>query len=1110
VRGRRFAPALCFLALVPAIATSHAYAADCQDWVARTVSTQGRVEARRAGEPQWLPVRLGDIHCLGDAIRLGPLSRAAIVLRDGGVLRLDQNTTITFTPPAERVSTWIDLLTGAVHFFSRAPRGLRITTPFVNGTVEGTEFLVEVDPSEARISVWEGRVLAENPHGSLALTSGQSAAARAGQAPMLRPIVVRPTDAVAWTLYYPPVLDLRPEDFPDRPGETWPALARRSIEEAGRGDLAAALASVASIPDTVTEPRVFTYRAGLLLAVGRVDEALADIDRALRLAPQLGEALALRSVVAVAKNDRAAAVALAEQAIQSDPGSAAAHLALSYARQASFDLNGALTSVQRAAQLQPGNALARARLAELWLSSGNLDRAREVATEAVRLDAGNARAQTVLGFAALTQIRRREAAEAFERAIQLDPAAPLPRLGLGLTQIRGGDLEEGRRQLEIAMSLDPGDSLLRSYLGKAYYEERNPVLAADQFKLAEALDANDPTPWFYDAIRLQSVNKPVEALGSLQRSIELNDNRAVYRSRLLLDDDRAARTASLARIYDDLGFQQLAVVEGWRSLDADPANYSAHRFLADLYASLPRHEIARVSEILQSQLLGPLNLNPVPPQAAVANLRLFTGTGPGNPTFFEFNPLFNRNGLSLLASGVVGGNDTYGDEVVVSGLLDRFAISAGQYHFQTEGFRPNNDLRQDIYNVFGQAQLSSALSLMAEVRVTDFSEGDLNLRFNPDDFERNIRGSEKTQSFRLGARYSPTPESQLIGTIIYQHTDTDVTFDSGDKLNTDQDALAGESQYLYRSRRVGIVAGLGYAATERDRVDPSGPRTVESSSIGHVFPYLYSYLNTPWNVTLTLGVSADFLTGDIIDREQVNPKVGVTWNPWPDTTVRAALARTVERLLPQSQTLEPTQVAGFNQFYFDGNDTTAWLYGVGVDQVFSSNFFGGAAFSWRELEIPALLVDDPPVVLRNDSKERFGRAYLYWTPHPWFALAAEYFYERFERPLDFLNFGSSTDIETHRIPLTVGFFHPSGFLAALKATYVYQRADLGDNEVPGGSDHFWVLDASVGYRLPKRWGIITLEAKNLFNESFHFQDTDPAHPRLYPERLILLRLTIAY
>ena len=93
----------------------------------------------------------------------------------------------------------------------------------------------------------------------------------------------------------------------------------------------------------------------------------------------------------------------------------------------------------------------------------------------------------------------------------------------------------------------------------------------------------DPTPWFYDAIAKQTTNRPVEALHDLQQAIELNDNRAVYRSRLLLDADLAARSASLGRIYSDLGFQQLALVEGWKSVNTDPTNFSAHRFLADSY-----------------------------------------------------------------------------------------------------------------------------------------------------------------------------------------------------------------------------------------------------------------------------------------------------------------------------------------------------------------------------------------------------------------------------------------------------------------------------------------------------------------------------------------------
>ncbi|HSD29706.1 MAG TPA: FecR domain-containing protein, partial [Vicinamibacteria bacterium] len=679
---------------------------DCPDWIARTVSAQGRVEMRRAGQSQWLPVKLERAHCPGDAVRLGPLSRAAIVLRDGAVLRLDQNTTITFTPQAERAATWVELLTGAVHFWSRMPRTLRITTPFVNGSVEGTEFLVEVDAVEARLSVWEGRVLAENAQGTLTLAAGQSAAARAGQPPTLRPIVVRPDDAVAWALHYPPVLDLRPDDFPDRPGEAWPAELRSSIAAARAGDLEAAFAALARVPDTVSDPRVFAYRASLLLAVGRADEARPAIERALALAPGHAPALALRSTVAVAQNARADAVRLANEAVASDPASAAARVAQSYARQAAFDLAGARESLEAAARLDPNSGLVRARLAELWLADGRVDRALREAEEAVRLEPGLSRTHSVLGFVRLARLEVGPATAAFEQAIALDSAAPLPRLGLGLARIRRGDLRGGRQDLEIAASLDPAHSLIRSYLGKAYYEERRPKLAVGQYERAEALDPMDPTARFYQAILEQSVNRPVDALRSLQRSIELNDNRGVYRSRLMLDEDLAARGASLGRLYDELRFPQLALTEGWQTLRTDPANYSAHRLLADSYAALPRHENARLSELLQSQLLQPVSIAPVQPHLAEGELLILDGAGPAEPALNEFNPLFVRDRLAVQLSGLAGTNETFGDEVIVSGIGGPLSFSVGQFHYQTDGFRPNNDLEHDVYDAFFQLTLS--------------------------------------------------------------------------------------------------------------------------------------------------------------------------------------------------------------------------------------------------------------------------------------------------------------------------------------------------------------------------------------------------------------------
>ena len=322
------------------------------------------------------------------------------------------------------------------------------------------------------------------------------------------------------------------------------------------------------------------------------------------------------------------ALELAQKAVAAAPRSAAALIALSYAQQAAFDLQSARQSLEAAVKAEPQNALAWARLAELWSSFGRLDRSLAAAKKAVSLDPGLSRTQTVLGFAYLTQVNTAEARTAFEKAIALDQADPLPRLGLGLATIRDGDLDAGGGEIEIAASLDPNNSLIRSYLGKTFYEEKRTGLDGREFATAKELDPNDPTPWFYDAIRKQTINRPVEALHDMQKAIELNDNRAVYRSKLLLDSDLAARSRSLARIYNNLGFQQRGLVEGWQSVNTDPTNFSAHRFLADSYAALPRHEIARVSELLQSQLLQPINITPIQPRLAESNLFLISAGGP--------------------------------------------------------------------------------------------------------------------------------------------------------------------------------------------------------------------------------------------------------------------------------------------------------------------------------------------------------------------------------------------------------------------------------------------------------------------------------------------------
>lgn len=1078
-RVQGFIILLCLQVLI-----STAVAADnCKETAGKLVSMQGEAQVLRNGQTVWDSVRMDDTFCPGDMLRVGAGGRVAVVLANETVLRIDQKSTLNFAESPVKHLSFLKLLNGVLHIFSHRPRSLNIATPYVNGAVEGTEFLVQTGPDNSIISVFEGLVRATNEKGQLAVSSGQTVIAGKGTAPEYM-TVVRPRDATQWTLYYPAIIDL-------------PAVEEKNSQT----------------------PHV--RQAAENLAVGRVEEARGILAGVLEKDSANSEAFALQAIIEVVQNNKKIALHLASQAVAINPRSAAAGLALSYAQQACFDIPGALASLEKAEEFNPGNAEIKARLAEMQLSVGDLDKARVTAQEAVKLNPDVGRSQTVLGFAYLTRIETDKAQAAFKKAIALDPALPLARLGLGLARIRDGKLEEGRADIEIAAALDPDNALIRSYLGKAYSEEKRDSLSRRQYDIAKTLDPADPTPWFYDALRKQSLNRPVEALQDLQKSIALNDNRAVYRSRLLLDEDLAARSASLGRIYADLGFQQLALVEGWKSVNTDPANYSAHRFLADSYSALPRHEIARVSELLKSQLLQPLSVTPVQPQLAENNLFIQEGAGPADASFNEYTPLFLRNRMALQASGVTGGNDTLGDELVQSGVWNNFSYSLGQFHYQTKGIRENNDQLQNIYNAYFQGMLSPETSLISEFRFRKKTFGDLAFKFDQTDYSRTLQQVDELTSLRLGGRHDLHPDSTLIGTAIISSDDNNAAGIDGATASMDitnqSENIMAEVQHLYKGPWFNLQSGAGFlSADETESIKMVFPEEVFSEKTDktlHTNIYSYGQIDMSHRILATIGLSGDIFDSPVEEKNELNPKIGLTWQPLKNTMVRVAAFKTLQRRLIYAQTIEPTQLAGFNQFFNDFEAASVWNCGIGLDQKFSDTWFGGIQYFYRNLEVPFTVID--PIgtseVKEDEWQEKIGSAFLYWAPYNWTALGVEYYYEadsheQWEGPQGIQN------LTTHRVTPQIHFFHPCGLGAKIQVSYVEQEGDFGSTffGFKHDDDHFWIVDLSLSYRLPKRYGILKLEVKNLFDEQFQFLDTDPGNPRFLPEQQILGSLTVAF
>lgn len=1083
--------------IAPFVLMRNALAADaCVVRAAQVVSVQGVVEVRRHQSTTWEPAALETQLCAGDSLRVRTHSRAAIRLNNDSVMRLDQRTTITIPRSEEnKITALIDLIKGAIHIITRTPLPFKVRTPFLNAGVEGTEFSIEVEDDHARIVIFEGRVSASNAHGAMMLTGHEAAIAYQDQPP-LKDIIARPLDAVQWALYYPAIIGH--------------SRNQGAVETSSR-----------------------LKQAEYLLSVGQADEAHAVIKRVLADDPDNSEALALKSIIAIVQNDKDRALELAQQAVQHDNLSAPARLALSYAQQAAFDINAALASVKQAINLDPLNALIWARLSELQMSVGELDQALESAQEAVNLNPLIAKTQTVLGFAYLLKINTQAAQSIFHEAILLDQADPMPRLGLGLALIREGQLETGRIELEIAASLDPGNSLIRSYLGKAYFEEKRYSLAETQFELAKTLDPRDPTPWFYDAIQKQTQNRPVEALQDIQKSIELNDNRAVYRSKLLLDQDQAGRGSSLARIYDNLGFDKRAIMETAKSLSHDPFNHSAHRFLADTYARVPRHEAARVSELLQAQLMQPINVNPVQPRLAVADLNIITSTGPSGAGFNEFAPLMERNRSQFVASGFGGNNSTFGNEIVFSKLYERTSVSLGQFHYQTDGFRTNNDQNHDILNAFIQHAVTPKLNIQAEVRTRSTDQGNLSLDFdrntdNPRTPQNRFRRSIDENAARIGARYDLTTNQHILlsGQYINRKSENiDPSFIKPSPLINDfsnfetlarNEGYQTEAQYQLRTTDFNVIAGGGNydiyvnrSITDRNLTNGLVSNVAKQHfNIDRTNGYLYSNLNYGSILTATLGFSYDSYKERDLSINQFNPKIGLQWNMADNLKLRLAWIEAVKAPLTANQTIEPTQVSGFNQLYDDINGTQSRRIGIGLDGHYRKRIFSGFEISSRDLQVPLFFQNR---AFLNDQKEKLYRAYLYGLPDNKWAVKSEIQFEQFSR--DETVTGPRT-IDTLSIPVNLSYFNFHGLFFSLTGTFVRQEIDRLENAT-NRTENFFLFDASLGYRLPNRRGIISLDARNLFDQSFlfrnlHFQTAEPINPIYLPTRTIFTRFTLNF
>jgi tetratricopeptide (TPR) repeat protein len=906
----------------------------------------------------WAEAVVGQTLETHDRIRTGEDSRATVRLSDLTILRMDENSEDEIEPPQEPGGkATLNIEQGSTYFFSREKsRELRIQTPAANGAVRGTEFVATVGANgKTTVTMLDGELELFNAQGSVVIHNGEQATAEPGHKP-IKTAVIEAINVIQWCLYYPGVLDLNELGF---------SAARRasnaSLAAYTQGDLLVALKNYSGGNGSDADK---VYHAGLLLAVGQVPKANALLRQVTTGTP--GREALLTLIAAVTLKGRPTA---------EPPRTASDWVAESYYRQSKADLQGALEAAQRATAIDSSFGFAWTRVAELQFSFGRIPQSKQALEKGLSLSSRNPAAHSLRGFLFSAENKINSAKGAFEDAMAIDGALGDAWLGHGLSLIRQGEAEAGRRDLQVAAALEPNRSFFHSYLGKAFSNVGNEQKARQELERAKQLDPRDPTPWLYSAIENRQDSRINEAVRDLETSLALNENRRIYRSQFLLDQDRAVRSANLAAIYQDDGMEDVSVREATRGVDADYSDASSHLFLANTYNVLRdperinlRFETPWFNELLLANLLAPVGGGPLSQYVSEQ----------------EYSKLFEADRFGISSTTSYFSTAELLETASQYGILGNVSYSLDTEFLYDNGLRSNNEItRSESYAQF-KLQLTLQDSIFVQTKYTDIREGDLFQYYDQNSFAPGLHFRELQQPGLLLAGYHHEWAPGVHTLFLVGRLDDEIFFND---LNTEKDAEAflmsgllpnvgrtliffkdptgkflgssvvplnlhyhntfttytGEFSQIWESDNNTLIFGGRFQSGDfhtSDLLDkpkpaadfaslfamPAAAQDFDTSLHRETF-YVYDTWRPFHSLSITGGVAYDHLQyptdyrnppilNSESNRDHISPKAGLIWNPTGNLFLRAAYTRALGGVsFDESVGLEPNQVAGFNQVF---------------------------------------------------------------------------------------------------------------------------------------------------------------------------------------------------
>ncbi|KAA9383632.1 FecR domain-containing protein [Neorhizobium galegae] len=853
------------------------------------------------------------------------------------------------------------------------------------------------------------------------------------------------------------------------------------------------------------------YALGFLQDLGAAIKVLKEAERQYPDDPELP---AYRGWLAILLNDRAQAEEALNRSLSIDPAEPTALEARSHFR-AGFkgDYQGALADLEAAIKVAPGSSTT-------WNAIGNIQAARNANREAeaafrksIELDPQDPLAHSNLAIFYLDIGRIGDAKREIDKALAIDPGFDTALVARGRYYLQTGELDKAVDDLLAASVANPGYSQAQLLLAAANYEKGDRLPAEQATENAERLDDNDPV---ISALRTAVAIDNYDSEGAIRNAQEyLRRSKArggdftslganQQAGSTLNDAFRLQGMNAWGEYYSDAAFDPFAGTAYIDQSIRGSANPFVNNYFYgdDVITNTPNGQA--FSSFLQGLMLEPHIISGRSRSANIIRRPFFEGSIGGG---------INTAGgeLDFIGEGDIQGYSNLPFPISFYGNLQWQEVP------DSRDIGALTDLDTENKIIGGNGYLTASPTAHDRlVLYYNTSERDSEFAFQrlfvfPDTVQRS--NTDRLTNGGIGWSHTVEHENVINAALLFNRMDsrshrTEVL----DLFGTPFEILSATSQFEQDSYiaalnhtvgtgnftwRYGGEAGWLDSYQSQDTFDVlSGAASASSSShigIGLIYVDLLHEINP--DLKAEYGLFGTLLSGDGVDIQRLDPRVGIAWSPANGQWLRAGFIRSSVDL--STPTLSPIGIVGLqpNQISTDPEGFTNTM-ALRWDAEWTPDFYTALEFQHQDVKNPQIGIPLSAIPFTT-SKGRIDRGSLSGNlllGHG-FGLSSTVAYTAsedrdpasatFGGPLPFLPEWAG------QVALT--WVNDANVKATLAANYVGDRVD----EVGIELDDYWTLDASLTWEPFDKRFELDLTAYNLLDEDIEVSAGTPGWGRSF-------------